>query len=168
VTGHRNELKLILLFRTGRWLSVLRRLQDAVSSMARSLRSLISRSGHGMSVDNSNTDLGGDTTTQTLAKSSSDSSTTVVEKVTPLRVDPDDGRHDITWYVKWFATVIMIFAVSFRAVEEAPKIIDQSLTLVGLIGWFFVAYRWHDRALMLVNAVAIPIMIMAVLRWLFS
>ena len=91
----------------------------------------------------------------------------VVEKVTPHRVD-EHGRHDLTWYIKWFATVMMIFAVSFRAVEEAPKIIDQTLTLVGLCGWLFVAYKWHDRALMLVNGIAIPIMLMAILRWFFT
>ena len=84
----------------------------------------------------------------------------IVNKRTPL--------HDITWFVKWFATFIMILAVSFRAVEEAPKIIDQSLTLIGLCGWLFVAYKWHDRALMLVNAIAIPIMVGAVLRYMFT
>ena len=84
----------------------------------------------------------------------------MIDKKTPL--------HDITWFVKWFATITMILAVSFRAVDEAPKIIDQALSLVGLCGWFFVAYKWHDRALMLVNAIAIPIMAGACLRYIFS
>ena len=125
------------------------------------------RSGLGMSVDKLNQDLGGDTTIQTPVRTSIESSTTVVEKVTPLRVN-NDGQHDLTWYVKWFATVIMIFAVAFRAVEEAPKIIDQFLTLVGMTGWLFVAYKWHDRALMLVNGIAIPIILVGVIRWVYT
>ena len=125
------------------------------------------RNGRGMNAEQLNQDVGGATTIQTPVKTSSNNSTTVVEKVTPHRVD-EHGRHDLTWYIKWFATVTMIFAVSFRAVEEAPKIIDQTLTLIGLCGWLFVAYKWHDRALMLVNAIAIPIMLMAILRWFFT
>ena len=81
-----------------------------------------------------------------------------IRKVTPL--------HDITWYVKWAATFVMIVAICCRSVDEVPRIYDQIVSLIGLVGWFFVAYKWHDRALMTVNLVAIPILLTGILRWI--
>jgi|TARA_R110002074_G_scaffold873_14_gene5339 hypothetical protein len=81
-----------------------------------------------------------------------------INKVTPL--------HDITWYVKWAATFVMIVAICCRSVDEVPRIYDQIVSLIGLMGWFFVAYKWHDRALMTVNLVAIPILLTGILRWI--
>ncbi len=83
-----------------------------------------------------------------------------INKVTPL--------HDITWYVKWVASVVMIIAIVCRSVDEVPRIYDQCVSLVGLTGWFFVAYKWHDRALMVVNFVAIPILLTGILRWFIT
>ena len=82
-------------------------------------------------------------------------------------VDKQTPYKDTTWYVKWAATVLMIVAVSCRSVEEVPKIVDQVVSLFGLTGWFWVAWVWHDRALMVVNAIALPIIIGGIIRWLF-
>ena len=72
-----------------------------------------------------------------------DEGVTTVSKTTPL--------HDITWYVKWAGTIVLVFAVSARSIgpDIVPNLVDQSLSLIGLLCWFFVAFKWHDRALML-------------------
>ncbi len=82
------------------------------------------------------------------------------EKTTPT--------HDLTWYVKWIGTVIMIFAVSCRSIDEIPDIADQSLSFFGLICWGWVAWKWHDRALLVVNAVCLPMLLTGILRYIFT
>jgi|TARA_R100000030_G_scaffold97944_2_gene87359 hypothetical protein len=91
-----------------------------------------------------------------------DEGVTTVSKTTPL--------HDITWYVKWAGTIILVFAVSARSIgpDVVPNIVDQSLSLMGLLCWFFVAFKWHDRALMTVNAICLPLLIAGIIRSIFT
>ena len=56
-------------------------------------------------------------------------------KVTPL--------HDLTWYVKWFSTLLVIVAVVCRSLEL--HLYDLVFSLLGVIGWTFVGLKWHDR-----------------------
>jgi len=82
-----------------------------------------------------------------------------VHKVTP--------RHDLTWYVKWISCVFVLVAVACRSVEEVPKIYDVVFSLVGTLGWLWVGYIWHDRALLMVNGVACAALAMGIMRHLF-
>ena len=43
--------------------------------------------------------------------------------------------------------------------------INLGFHLVGVTGWFVVGYMWHDRAMMVVNAVAIFIFLVGILTW---
>jgi len=82
-------------------------------------------------------------------------------KLTPL--------HDITWYVKWFGTIFLILAVSFRSIgPPIDYIYDQCFSLVGLVCWFYVAFKWHDRALMTVNAICLPLLLAGIVRSLLT
>ena len=91
-----------------------------------------------------------------------DEGVTTVSKTTPL--------HDITWYVKWAGTIGLVFAVSARSIgpDIVPNLVDQSLSLIGLLCWFFVAFKWHDRALMTVNAICLPLLIAGIIRSIFT
>ena len=91
-----------------------------------------------------------------------DEGVTTVSKTTPL--------HDITWYVKWPGTIVLVFAVSARSIgpDIVPNLVDQSLSLIGLLCWFFVAFKWHDRALMTVNAICLPLLIAGIIRSIFT
>jgi len=79
-------------------------------------------------------------------------------KLTPL--------YDITWYVKWVGTVFLILAVSSRSAGDnaIPHIYDLCFSLSGLGCWFFVAFKWHDRALMTVNAICLPLLLTGIIR----
>ena len=68
-----------------------------------------------------------------------------IKKVTP--------GHGPTWYIKWTASIILLIGMVFTALELTP--INLFFHLVGVIGWFVVGYMWHDRAMMVVNSVAI-------------
>ena len=73
-------------------------------------------------------------------------------KVTPL--------HDLTWYVKWVSTLLVIVAVVCRSLEL--HLYDLVFSLLGVIGWTFVGLRWHDRALTLLNTVLGVLLILGI------
>ena len=81
-----------------------------------------------------------------------------VHKVTP--------RHDLTWYVKWISCFFVLIAVACRSVEEVPKIYDVVFSLTGTLGWLWVGYRWHDRAILVLNGVLSFLLATSVLRYL--
>ena len=68
-----------------------------------------------------------------------------VRKVTPV--------HDSTWYVKWISVAFVCIAVLCRSVEEIPKIFDVTFSIVGTSGWLWVGFKWHDRALIILNTI---------------
>ena len=69
-------------------------------------------------------------------------STRVFKKVTP--------KFDLSWYVKWVASVFILLAVCFRA-SGGYHMLDLYTSFIGTLGWFWVGYLWHDRALILLN-----------------
>ena len=81
-----------------------------------------------------------------------------VRKVTPL--------HDATWYVKWISVVFVCFAVLCRSIEEVPKIYDVMFSIIGTMGWLWVGFRWHDRALMVLNTILLAMLVSAGARYI--
>tara|TARA_Y100000590_G_scaffold249506_1_gene280309 strand:+ start:515 stop:835 length:321 start_codon:yes stop_codon:yes gene_type:complete len=71
----------------------------------------------------------------------------LIKKVTPL--------HDRSWYVKWVSSFIIIIAMALTALDWHPY--NLFFHLVGVTGWGIVGYLWHDRALMLLNGIAVGI-----------
>ena len=69
-------------------------------------------------------------------------STRVFKKVTP--------KYDLSWYVKWVSSVLILTAVCFRA-AGGFHMFDLYFSFVGTLGWLWVGYLWHDRALILLN-----------------
>lgn len=80
-----------------------------------------------------------------------------INKVTPL--------HDSTWYVKWVSSILLLIAVACRSVEEIPKIYDVAIGWIGTMGWLWVGYKWHDRALILLNSVIVFMLTLSLLRY---
>ena len=73
-------------------------------------------------------------------------STRVYKKVTP--------KHDLSWYIKWVSSFLILAAVACRATGALPMF-DLWFSVMGTIGWFAVGMLWHDRALIFLNGVAI-------------
>jgi hypothetical protein len=92
-----------------------------------------------------------------------------VNIVRPSTVQKQTPLHDITWFVKWVGTIMLVFAVSARSIgpDIVPNLVDQSFSLLGLLCWFFVAFKWHDRALMTVNAICLPLLLAGIIKSLF-
>ena len=63
----------------------------------------------------------------------------------------------IDWYVKWFASVLLITGMILRTTQEY-MFIDITLSMLGAAGWLVVGIIWKDKSLMLLNAVATTIL----------
>ena len=46
-------------------------------------------------------------------------------------------KYDVTWYVKWVSSVLIVIAMSMRGLEGL-QIYDLSLSIVGVGGWLYV------------------------------
>ena len=79
-----------------------------------------------------------------------------VRKVTPV--------HDSTWYVKWISVAFVCVAVLCRSVEEIPKIFDVTFSIVGTAGWLWVGFKWHDRALIILNTILLAMLVSGAFR----
>ena len=75
-----------------------------------------------------------------------------ISKVTPL--------HDLSWYVKWVSSIIIISGMILSSLNLYPY--NLFVHVVGVTGWLWVGFLWHDRALIVVNAVAIAIFILGI------
>ena len=87
-------------------------------------------------------------------------SLSAVRKVTPV--------HDSTWYVKWVAVFFICIAVLCRSVEEVPKIYDVYFSVVGTAGWLWVGFKWHDRALIVLNTILLAMLSSGLFRHLVT
>ena len=66
-------------------------------------------------------------------------------------------KYTIDWYVKWASSIILICAISIRSAQVSP-FIDLVLSFIGMIGWTYVSLVWKDRALILVNGIAMVLL----------
>jgi hypothetical protein len=55
-----------------------------------------------------------------------------------------------------------------RSVEEVPKIYDVVLSMFGTAGWLWVGFKWHDRALVVLNTVLLSILVSGAFRYYVS
>ena len=82
-------------------------------------------------------------------------STRVFKKITP--------KFDLSWYVKWVASVFILLAVCFRAAGGFHTF-DLYFSFIGTLGWFWVGYLWHDRALILLNGALATLLFTGILK----
>ena len=86
-------------------------------------------------------------------------SSRVYKKVTP--------KGDLSWYVKWISVAFILVATTARSVGTIPHI-DMWFGLIGTLGWAWVGYLWHDRALMFLNAILVTLLIMGLMNYYFG
>ena len=85
---------------------------------------------------------------------------TEIDSVTP--------KYDITWYVKWTASIIVLIGITIRASGVTQlQWLDIVCSWIGAVGWFYVGFKWNDRALMILNAVIGIILFAGILRVIF-
>ena len=68
------------------------------------------------------------------------------------------NKKDTAWYIKWVASFTIICAMSLRGIE-GMQFIDLILSIVGVAGWLWVGMLWKDRALIILNAVGLFLLV---------
>jgi len=75
-------------------------------------------------------------------------------------------KGDITWYVKWFSSIIVLFAIAVRSSGAVElQWLDITLSLIGACGWLFVSLKWNDRALILLHSVVTFMLSLGLLKY---
>ena len=74
-------------------------------------------------------------------------------------------KQDLSWYIKWTSSVLLLSAMVFRA-EGLFPLADLILSFTGGMGWLWVGLLWRDRALIILNSVAVVILATGLLRYL--
>ena len=68
---------------------------------------------------------------------------------------PTRYNHPVSWWIKWVSSIILIIAMIFTANNIYPW--NLFFHFVGIGGWLVVAVVWNDRALIVLNSVALAI-----------
>ncbi len=74
-------------------------------------------------------------------------------------------KGDISWYIKWISSSIIICAMSIRGMEGL-QFIDLILSILGVAGWLWVGLIWKDRALIILNAVGLFLLFKNILTYI--
>lgn len=74
-------------------------------------------------------------------------SSRVYKKITP--------KGDLSWYIKWVSSILLIIAMLLTSANVFPYNLYPAI--VGMIGWLVVGILWHDRAMIVLNAVSVAI-----------
>ena len=80
-----------------------------------------------------------------------------VNKITPYK--------DVSWYIKWTASILILISIVIRA-AGISVLLDMCLGFVGMSLSAYVGYLWHDRSLILLNAVASSVLAIGILKYL--
>jgi len=84
------------------------------------------------------------------------------------KIDSVTPKYDVTWYVKWTASIIVLIGITIRASGVTQlQWLDIVCSWIGAVGWFYVGFKWNDRALMVLNAVIGIILFAGILRVIF-
>ena len=75
--------------------------------------------------------------------------TNILDKQTPT--------YTLDWYIKWIASIILVGGVILTSNNIYP--LNLIVHAIGMFGWFIVAIIWNDRALLIINAGSLVLLI---------
>ena len=70
-------------------------------------------------------------------------------------VTPTKSNHPLSWWLKWVSSIILIVAMIATTNNLYPW--NMIFQFLGVGGWLMVAIIWNDRALIVINAIAVAI-----------
>ena len=73
------------------------------------------------------------------------------------KLNKQTPTHTLDWYIKWIASIILVGGVILTSNNIYP--LNLMVHAVGMFGWFIVAIIWNDRALLVVNAVSLALLL---------
>ena len=97
--------------------------------------------------------------TQKFSKEELQNSKRIYKSATP--------KLTIDWYVKWVSSVLLIIAMFARGFEEL-KLLDLVFSTLGCMGWLVVSLIWKDRALIILNSLAVFVLGSGIVRYFLT
>ena len=82
---------------------------------------------------------------------------TTVKKITPYK--------DKSWYVKWTASFFILAAIVIRAADYS-HLLDMILGVIGMSMWAWVGFMWHDKSIIVLNAISAAILAIGILEYI--
>jgi len=79
---------------------------------------------------------------------------------------PKKEHHPFSWWLKWASSIILIFAMIMTTNDMYPY--NMFVQCLGVGGWLWVSIIWNDRALIVVNAVAVAIFMNGIVAYLIK
>ena len=73
------------------------------------------------------------------------------------KLNKQTPTHTLDWYIKWIASVILVVGVILTSNNIYP--LNLIVHAIGMFGWFIVAIVWNDRALLVINAVSLALLL---------
>ena len=73
------------------------------------------------------------------------------------KLNKQTPTHTLDWHIKWIASIILVGGVILTSNNIYP--LNLMVHAVGMFGWFIVAIIWNDRALLVVNAVSLALLL---------
>lgn len=67
-------------------------------------------------------------------------------------------KQDLSWYVKWISSVILLLGISVRGVDGF-QFLDWICSIIGITGWLWVGLLWKDRALIILNSAGLILLL---------
>ena len=97
--------------------------------------------------------------TQKFSKEELQNSKRIYKSATP--------KFTIDWYIKWVSSVLLIIAMFARGFEEL-KLLDLVFSTLGCMGWLVVSLIWKDRALIILNSLAVFVLGSGIVRYFLT
>ena len=97
--------------------------------------------------------------TQKFSKEELENSKRIYKSATP--------KLTFDWYIKWVSSVLLILAMFARGFEEL-KLVDLMFSTVGCAGWLVVSLIWKDRALIILNSLAVFVLGSGIVRYFLT
>ena len=72
--------------------------------------------------------------------------------------------HRLDWYIKWFASIVLIIGAAVTALDMYPY--NMYFQFVGITGWLIVGIMWKDWALIVVNSIGALILFVGIIHYL--
>jgi len=85
-------------------------------------------------------------------------SSRVFKKITP--------KGDLSWYVKWISVLFIVTGWCLTSINYFPY--NMLFQLIGVAGWLWVGFLWHDRALIFLNAILSAVLLTGILKELLA
>ena len=97
--------------------------------------------------------------TQKFSKKELENSKRIYKSATP--------KLTFDWYIKWVSSVLLILAMFARGFEEL-KLVDLIFSTLGCAGWLVVSLIWKDRALIILNSLAVFVLGSGIVRYFLT